>query len=399
MTDHNRSHILAAIVVCVALVGSALPAVAQSAPPWSWGPILGMITETSAAVTWRTIRPVGFDFSYALARVYDSSRTWDETLTYERHEGVAEIWLNDLLPDTMYRYQLVFYEGDAVYPTEVGTFRTIDPNARSLSLAVYGATASSPDRHRLVAETILDQTDAAIVFHAGGLVEVPTEERFANFFWAMGSLGRSASFLPVIGNRDGDDLYYEAFALPTGGGSHDEQWWSFDIGPIHFVGLDSTVADEPDPSAMQQQTAWLKQDLAGVTDQFILVFCAEALYSASYPSGTNEPLVSTWAPVFRQYGVDVVFSSSVHCYEHVYSRGVHYVTTGGGGATLVDPPGAAVSGSVFRRYGLLHYMRVTLADDALQVEAVPVATVADDVVTLSATGRSIDTFVLLLNER
>ncbi len=395
MINNSRRRILMSVLACIIVGWCAQTAVAQSDPPWSWGPVLGAVTETSAALTWKTVRPVGFDFSYALGRVYDSAGTWDETLTYEGYEGVAEIWLNDLLPDTLYRYQLIFYEGDAVYPTEVGTFRTVDPDARSLTLAIYGATASSPDRHRLVAETILRQTDAVAVFHAGGLVEVPTEEHFANFFWAMEDLGQSAAYLPTIGSHDGDaELYYEAFALPTGGGSHDEQWWSFDDGPIHVVSLDSTLSGAADQAAMQEQSAWLKQDLAGAAGQFILVLCADALYSASYPSGTNERLVNAWSSVFQQYGVDIVFSSSVHCYEHIYSRGIHYVTTGGGGAPLVDAPSTVAPGTVFRRYGLLHYVRVTLADDVLQVEAIPVASVLDETVTLSATGRSIDTFVL-----
>lgn len=396
----NSKH--AGLVVAVAwlIIGCCAQAtVAQSDPPWSWGPVLGAVSETSAALTWKTTRSVGFDFSYALAVVHDSSGAWDETLTYEGYEGVAEIWLSNLLPDTVYRYQLIFYEGDAVYPTEVGTFRTVDPDERSLAFAVYGATASSPDRHRLVAETILSQTDVAIVFHAGGLVEVPTEERFSNFFWAMGELGRSTSYLPVIGRNDGDEeMYYEAFALPPGGGSHDEQWWSFDEGPIHFVGLDSTLAGEAEHATMQEQTAWLKQDLAGANADFILVFCADTLYSASFPSGINDRLADLWVPIFQQYGVDVVFSSSVHCYEHIYSRGVHYVTTGGGGAALVAAPDSTARGTVFRRYGLLNYLLVTLADDVLRVEAIPVASVRDDTVTLSASGRSIDTFILQAND-
>ncbi|MCK5247871.1 hypothetical protein KAR02_13275, partial [Candidatus Bipolaricaulota bacterium] len=115
----NRRPILSTLTL-LALVAFSLIAAAQSAPPWAWGPILGAISEESVALTWKTIRSVGFDFSYSLAQVYDSTGQWEEILTYEGHKGVAEIWLHDLIPGTTYRYQLVFYEGDAVYPTEVG---------------------------------------------------------------------------------------------------------------------------------------------------------------------------------------------------------------------------------------------------------------------------------------
>ena len=395
----NRRSILSILTLLALVAAFGLVGTGQSTPPWSWGPILGAISEESVALTWKTVRSVGFDFSYSLAQIYDSTGQWEETLTYEGHEGVAEIWLHDLIPGTTYRYQLVFYEGDAVYPTEIGTFHTIKPGARSFSFAVYGATASHPDRHKLVADTINQQTDVSLVFHSGGLVEYPTEERFRNFFWAMSDLGRTRPYLTIIGEYDADQgLYFENFALPVGGGLGDEQWWSFDYGPIHFVGLDSTLSDITQEVAMEEQTAWLKQDLSQSQDQIIVVLTADSLYSAFYDSGENERLLTAWGPLFRQYGVDIVFSSSIHCYEHIYADGIHHVISGGGGAPLIASPSTIVPGTVFRRYGLLHYVVGTVADNVLQIEAIPVASVIDDVLTLSATGRSIDTFIVQKEE-
>jgi len=394
----NRRSVLF-ILTLLAAVALVVVATAQSEPPWSWGPILGAIGEESVALTWKTTRSVGFDFSYSLAQIHDSTGQWEEILTYEGHEGVAEIWLHDLIPGATYRYQLVFYEGDAVYPTEVGTFHTIQPGVRSFSFAVYGATASHPDRHKLVADTINQQTNVSLVIHSGGLVEYPNEERFRNFFWAMSDLGRTRPYLTIIGASDGDDsLYFENFALPSGGGLQDEQWWSFDYGPIHFVGLDSTLSGLTQETTMQEQTTWLRQDLSQAQDQIIVIFTADPLYSSVHDSGEEERLMTAWEPVFRQYGVDVVFSSSVHCYEHIYADGIHHVNSGGGGAPLIASPSNIVPGTVFRRYGLLHYAVGTVADNALQIEVIPVASVTDDVLTLSASGRSIDTFIVQREE-
>ena len=395
MTINAVRRSMSLILTLLVVVSLGLVAIAQSTPPWSWGPILGAISEESVALTWKTTRSVGFDFSYSLAQVYDSSGQWEETLTYEGHKGVAEIWLHDLLPGTTYRFQLVFYEGDAVYPTEVGSFQTIEPDARSFSFATYGATASHPDRHKLVADTIAQQTDVSLVIHSGGLVEYPTEDRFENFFWAISDLGRTSPYMTVIGENDRDDgLYFENFALPSGGGLGDEQWWSFDYGPIHFVGLDSTLSDLSEEAVMQEQTAWLKQDLSQAQNQIIVVFSADPLYSAAYDAGENERLLDLWEPTFRQYGVDIVISSAVHCYEHIYVGGIHHIISGGGGASLMSAPSSSVPGTVFRRYGLLHYIVGTIADDVLQIEVIPVASVVDDILTLSASGRSIDTFIV-----
>ena len=370
----------------------------QLSPPWSWGPVLGSIGETFAAITWMTHRSVGFDLRYSLAQVYDATGQWEETLTFEQHDGVAEIWLQDLLPGSAYRYQLIFYEGDAVYPTEVGRFSTLAPSARSFSFAVYGGTRSFPDRHKLVADTIAAVGPISLVFHAGGLVDRATAEQYDNFFWALGDLARSRPFLSVIGDRDADDsLYYDYLALPAGGGYEDEQWWSFDYGSIHFVGLDSTVVED-DPTTMRTQTNWLEEDLQQVVGKMIVVFVHDALYSASYADGYHKSLCSTWEPLFRYYGVDAVFSASEACYEHVYRGGIHYLNTGGGGDPLIAPHDDMAPGTVFRRYGMLHYVNCTLADDSLLIEAIPVASIIGDVIHLAPSGRSIDSVVLRMTE-
>ena len=391
--------ILRLLLVAAVLVWIPIGAcVGQLSTPWSWGPILGAVGEDFVAITWMTNRGVGFDLRYSLARVYDTTGQWEETLTFERHEGVAEIWLQDLMPGSTYRYQLIFYEGDAVYPTEVGSFSTFEPNARSFSFVVYGASRSFPDRHKLVADAIASAEEAAVVFHTGGLVDAPTEERFDNFFWAIADLARSHPYVSVIGKADsGGSLYFDYLALPVGGGFEDEQWWSFDHGNVHFVGLDSTVA-ESDEAAMQAQTAWLEDDLARVIGKLIVVFSYDALYSSSYAGGKNEPLCSAWEPLFRYYGVDVVFSASQACYEHIYRSGVHYITTGGGGSTLLPAPETTAPGTVSRRYGMLHYVRCTLADDSLLIEAIPVASVFEDAIYLVPSGRSIDTLLLRMAE-
>jgi len=47
---------------------------------------------------------------------------------------------------------------------------------------------------------------------------------------------------------------------------------------------------------------------------------------------------------------------------------------------------------------MLHYVRCTLADDSLLIEAIPVASVVDDVIYLVPSGRSIDTMLLRVAE-
>jgi hypothetical protein len=386
----TRAVILGLLLI---LLGSA--AVGESSTPWKIEPSIGAISDTVAVISWETSRQVSVDLHYAPATIYDATGSWSETLTFDRQEGHAEVWLSGLDPDTAYRYDLIAYEGDAVYPSPVGSFRTSGPDVRSFTFVVYGNTRTFPDRHKLVADTVArDESSAAFVVHVGSLADAFTSERLANFHWAVAGLARSTPYLSVV-SADADDPtpYFETFALPQGGGTFGEEWWSFRYGRVLLVGLDSSL-DDPDGARAQQQVAWLRATLAASDATLCVVMCSDGLYSSATATGRNESLIELWEPVFREFDVDVVASASVGAYEHVYAGGVHYVTTGGGGGPLTSAPETRVPGLVFSRYGLLHYLRFTVADDAMRVEAVPVASIIDDVVYLTPNGSALDTFVV-----
>jgi hypothetical protein len=134
--------------------------------------------------------------------------------------------------------------------------------------------------------------------------------------------------------------------------------------------------------------------MADADSALVVVLCSESLYGSAYVGGRNEPLIALWESLFVEHGVDLVVGGAVGAYEHVYARGIHHITTGGGGGPLDGAPEDRPSGLVFSRYGVLHYLRVTVADGALQVEAVPVASVIDDEVYLTPSDSAIDTLVL-----
>jgi len=383
----------------IAVAGSMLllvvGATAQTSSPWLWGPILGAIGDDRIVISWETSRAVSVDLHYGLAQVQRAGGPWDETLTFDWQEGRAEIWLRDLMPGTDYAFQLIAYEGDAVYPSKIGSFRTSSLADRAFSLAVYGHTASYPDLHKLVADAIAeDETGVAFAAHVGELVESLTADRISNYLWAIEELARSVPYLSVIGSaEENQTAYYETFALPQGGGVSGEQWWSFDYGGIHVIGLDASLTD-PMQARTQEQIAWLRGDLAARDAAFTIVLSSAGLYGSGHPGGRNERLIAAWEAILRDGDVDLVLSADFGGYEHIYAGGIHHITTGGGGGPLAEAPDARPPGLIFSRYGLLHYVRVTLAGDALQLEAVPVASVIEDEVYLTPSARPIDTLVL-----
>jgi 3',5'-cyclic AMP phosphodiesterase CpdA len=390
-----RFWLLTGLLVILTVTFCCLGQIQES--PWVWGPNLGAIGTDYVAISWYTSRPVGADLHYAKTEIVEKTGSWEETLIFEPHEGGAEIRLGDLASGTAYTYQVVLYEGDAIYACPVGTFMTASPEIQTFSFFVYGDTQSYPDRHKLVATAMLqDEVDAALIFHTGDLVESPTPERFRNFFWAIGDLARLHPYLTVLGNHErGAPAYYDFLALPPGGGEANEQWWSFDYGNIHFVGLDSTLLGHAGAATqMQAQMEWLEADLAETKALFKIIFFHQPLYTSAAAGGVNEELRALWEPLFIEHNVDVVFCGHVHCYEHLYRNGIHHIVTGGGGAPLEPPIEEAAEGTVSRRYGMLHYMRVMVDGSTLRVEAIPVASVIDEEIMPVPSGRSIDAFTV-----
>lgn len=388
-----RRFILVAFLVALLC---ALALGQEEGTPLVWGPILGAIGEDSIAITWQTSRPVDGEVDYAIASNYDATGSWEGTVTLASVKGSGEIRIDGLRPGTEYRYRLVVYEGDAVYESRVGRFTTAGEDG-SFTFLVYGDTRTFPLRHELVANTMArDEPDAAFVVNTGDLVESPTIGRFRSFFRAISDLALDHPYLAVIGNHEkGSPRYYTFLSLPPGGGKSNEEWWSFDYGLVHLVGIDSNSLTGADAIArMREQMEWVKDDLKSSDAPFKVVFFHHPIYSSTWNGGVNGPLRANWEEIFRQTGVDVVFNGHMHCYEHFYVHGIHYVVTGGGGAPLQDAMEYVAPGTVFRRYKTLHYVRVTVDRDTMRVEMIPVASVYDDEVHPAPSGRPIDSFTI-----
>lgn len=392
----DAGHIISVGAVLLILVAILFISTEGGEDPLIWGPNLGAIGEEFVYVSWNTSRATGVELRYATAASYDSSGIWEDVLTFEPHMGFTEGRLEGLLPGTTYYYQIVVDEGEAAYSSPVGRFITSSPDTDEFSFLVYGDTRTFPDRHELVVSKMLEnESSLAFVVNTGDLVESPTIGRFRSFFGAIGSLALSCPYLSVIGNHErGHSRYYKFLPLPSGGGKENEQWWSFDYGNVHFVGLDSCVLSGANAVArMREQLEWAKADLAGCNSEFKVVFFHHPIYSSTWNGGVpDEGLRSLWEPIFIENKVDVVFNGHMHCYEHFYVNGIHYVVTGGGGAPLQAPVSATAEGTVFRSYGELHYVLVTVDKDRMNVEVISVATVSGDKVSLSASRYLLESF-------
>ena len=94
---------------------------------------------------------------------------------------------------------------------------------------------------------------------------------------------------PTLGNHETAQLpdfvdtypYFDIFTLPTAGeaggvASGTEHYYSFDLGMVHFICLDSMTADRATNAAM---AVWLRSDLAVTTNRWLIAFWHHPPYS------------------------------------------------------------------------------------------------------------------------
>lgn len=132
-------------------------------------------------------------------------------------------------------------------------------------------------------------------------------------------------FFPSPGNHDylTDNLapYLDFFTLP-----HNERYYNFRRGSVHFFSLDSNLASE-----FEDMKLWLEETIANSDATFKVVYFHHPPFSSS-KHGNN--IEMQWD--FAELGVDVVLSGHEHVYQHITKKespDVHYFVNGLGGRT------------------------------------------------------------------
>jgi hypothetical protein len=146
--------------------------------------------------------------------------------------------------------------------------------------------------------------------------------------------------------------YFDIFTLPTAGEaggvpSGTEHWYSFDLGMVHFICLDSMTASRATNGAM---ATWLRSDLAVTTNRWIIAFWHHPPYSrgshdsdlggVSYDASMGQ-MRTNFLPILENGGVDLVFGGHSHSYERSKFLNGHYGLSGSFNAnTHVIQPGS-----------------------------------------------------------
>jgi hypothetical protein len=175
-----------------------------------------------------------------------------------------------------------------------------------------------------------------------GLINRLTQEAGIPYFLAPGNHDLTdAEDLDAQGRLQGLSAYLSAVSrlIPPDGATRrldGYPTYAFGYGNTFVLALDSEIAED------STQLAWLAATLEGLDreryDHVVALFHA---HGASHVERETAAVRTYWMPLFRKYGVDLVFTGHDHVFEHWIERyrdgsgnwkRLDHIVSGGGGA-------------------------------------------------------------------
>ncbi|MGE5186754.1 MAG: metallophosphoesterase family protein [Acidobacteriota bacterium] len=345
---------------------AAAVAAADAAPKMLKGPYLQDLAPTSITVMWEMDEVVPGKLTVTGP---GGAKTIDVPAA-----PVVEARVDGLVPSSRYRYRV-----ESAGQTWDGEFATAPPVGKDVpfSFVVVGDSRNGIDQHRRVVERMAQEVPDFVLGTGDMVDEGYRQDEWQQFFDVENQLLRDNVFFPALGNHDRQgrgrtaDSYREYFSVPENGGDT-ERYYAFTYASARFLVLDSNEYS----FALTDQTAWLERELTAARQdpaiRHIFVVMHHPPFSISLHGGARD-LRERWTPLFEKYQVTAVFSGHDHVYERAENAGIRYFVTGGGGAPLYPrrpKPNPVDADAVKKFERVLHYLRVTVTGDRIEVTAI-----------------------------
>ncbi|BAV05591.1 3',5'-cyclic AMP phosphodiesterase CpdA [Filimonas lacunae] len=310
------------------------------------GPYLQVATETSIMVRWRTDVSCRSRVRFGAAAGKLDKLTDDSTLTTEHI-----VTLRNLTPHTRYYYSIGSFN-DTLQGGADTYFYTL-PEAGKESfyrIGVFGDCGNNSVNQRNVKNQFLQYLgeqymDAWILLGDNAYYNGTDAEFQAKFFNIYkDDLLKRYPVYPSPGNHDYHDVdfpaatesaqrthaidYYKNFSMPTeaeAGGvpSHTQAFYSFDVGNVHFLSLDSYGKEANEYrlyDTLGPQVQWVKKDLeANANKGWVVAYWHHPPYTmGSHNSDTEDELVKireNFIRILERYNVDLILCGHSHVYE------------------------------------------------------------------------------------
>lgn len=240
-----------------------------------------------------------------------------------------EVTATGLASATTYVYRV----GNADGWSAVHSFTTDDSAADTLTFAYMGDVQPANDSAEEfalwgeLAQSMIEYApELSFAVLGGDIVNSGISmEQFDLFASNAEAVFSSVPLFATPGNHESNfiggkpELYLDYFAFPANGPEgFEEEIYSFDAANCHIISLNSWIYSGEQPltdADYERVSDWLKADLAASTADWQIVVTHVPVY-AVHSDTTTTKLKANWAPIFEEYGVDLVFVG----HQHVYSR-------------------------------------------------------------------------------
>ncbi len=307
------------------------------------GPYLQSATDTSVVIRWRTDGLTRSRVRYG-AMVSNLDKNVDDVKLATEHE----IKISGLTPATKYFYSIGTLQ-DTLQTGDDNYFSTLpEPGQEGFyRIGVFGDCGSLSVNQIKVRDEFLkymgkNDLNAWILLGDNAYNDGTDMEYQAKFFNIYKDvLLKKYPLFPSPGNHDYHDVdftaayaqdnhttpYYQVFSMPVDGESGGvpsgtKSFYSFDIGNIHFLSLDSYGREENKYflyDTLGPQMQWVKKDLAANKKEWVVVYTHFPPYSmTSHNSDTESGLYymrENVIPILERFGVDLVVCGHSHGYE------------------------------------------------------------------------------------
>lgn len=319
------------------------------------GPYLQAASAKSMTVRWRTATAARSRVRYGAAPGKWEQVVNDSALTTEHI-----VQLTGLQPHTRYYYTIETFTG--VFQGDSSNyFYTLPETGKEgvYRIGAFGDCGNNSVNQRNVKQAVLnylgkDYMDAWILLGDNAYGSGTDAEFQSNFFNVYkNDLLKQYPMFPSPGNHDYNDrdfpgaaeyaqrthqvAYYQNFTMPTKGesggvASNTQAFYSFDIGNVHFLSLDSYGKEDQqyrlyDTTGPQVQ--WVKKDLAANSNrQWVIAYWHHPPYTmGSHNSDKEGELIKireNFIRILERYGVDMVLCGHSHDYERTRLIQGHY---------------------------------------------------------------------------
>ena len=316
-------------------------------PVLTRGPYLQMGNQTSIIIRWRT--DIACDSRITWGTVFG---TYPNTVDSAASTTEHQVQISGLAADSKY-YYTVGSTTTLLEATASNYFTTLplSTSTRKIKVLAFGDCGNNSANQRDVRDAFISyagtnniEPDAWLLIgdnaYNGGL----DGEYTSNFFNIYNSnLLKYLKLYPSPGNHDYNNSasnqglrnlpYYNQFTMPTlgevgGVASNTEAFYSYDIGDVHFVSLDSYGRENGNTTRLYDtafgntQADWLRNDLAANNKKWTIVYMHHPPYTkGSHNSDTESELINMHdkiPAILERFGVDLVISGHSHSYERSF---------------------------------------------------------------------------------